>query len=279
MGAEPPDELGRPEPRVHPEGQLAAGAGAAQPGHQLVNESEDAAGGVGRALAQPGVQHLAAVGAGGQQRMVAEPVGVAVAGALLVVAVHLADGGVHIHGQRPVPGAGARRPRPARTSPVTLSSWRTCPKVNARSHVPTVEAAITRWPSTLAVDPAAQQLHVIDAVATGDQGVDQGEQLAPGPGRPGSVAEVDELVGGLLDPQPLGQGCRQQQPGAGDGPRVIEGDLDLVQHHMRGWHRKGVLRLGDHDCLAAVILPGQGTLFTIQPASTDNPIGGFRLSG
>src|SRR5215211_424240 len=41
-----------------------------------------------------------------------KPAGVAVAGALLVVAVHLTDGGVHVHGQRPVVGAGARRPCP-----------------------------------------------------------------------------------------------------------------------------------------------------------------------
>jgi hypothetical protein len=54
VGAQPPDELGRPESRVHPQGELAAGAGAAQAGHQLVNEAEEAAGGVGAALAQPG---------------------------------------------------------------------------------------------------------------------------------------------------------------------------------------------------------------------------------
>jgi hypothetical protein len=77
MASEPLDELGRPESRVHPQGQLAAGAGAAQAGDEFVDESEDAAGGVGRALAQPGVQHLAAAGAGSQQRMVAQPVGVA----------------------------------------------------------------------------------------------------------------------------------------------------------------------------------------------------------
>src|SRR5215216_3134396 len=48
----------------------------------------------------------------------------------------------------PSPGPAPAAQALARTSPVTLSSWRTCPKVNARSHVPTVEAAITRWPST-----------------------------------------------------------------------------------------------------------------------------------
>jgi hypothetical protein len=74
VAAQPADELGRPEPRIHPQGQLAAGASAAQAGDELVDESEDAAGGVGAALAQPGVEHLAARGVGGQQRVVAQPV-------------------------------------------------------------------------------------------------------------------------------------------------------------------------------------------------------------
>jgi hypothetical protein len=58
--------------------------------------------------------------------------------------------------------------------------------------------------------------------------VDQGEQLAPRVGRARPVSQIDHLVGDLLDPQPLGQGCRQQQPGAGDGVLVVEGDIDLV---------------------------------------------------
>ena len=125
-----------------------------------------------------------------------------------------------------------------------------------RSQVPTVEGAIP-VAEHAAGRPAAQQFHIVDAVAAGDHGMHQGEQLAAGAGRPGPVAQVDQLVGGLLDSQPLRQGRRQQQPGAGDSVLVIEGDIDLVQHHMRGWHRKGVLRLGDHDRLAAVMLPGQ----------------------
>jgi hypothetical protein len=44
--------------------------------------------------------------------------------------------------------------------------------------------------------PAAQQLHVVDAVPTGDHGVDQGEQLASGTGRAWLVPQVDQLVGG-----------------------------------------------------------------------------------
>jgi hypothetical protein len=87
--------------------------------------------------------------------------------------------------------------------------------------------------------------------------MDQGEQLAPGAGRARPLPKIDQLVGGLLDPQPLRQRGGQQQPGASDRMHVVEGDIDLVQHHVRRWHRKSVLRLGEHDRQAAVILPGQ----------------------
>jgi hypothetical protein len=57
---------------------------------------------------------------------------------------------------------------------------------------------------------------------------------SPRAGRARPAAEIDQLVGGPLDPQPLGQGGSQQQPGRGDRVLVIERDLDLVQHHLRG---------------------------------------------
>src|SRR5215218_8944009 len=53
----------------------------------------------------------------------------------------------------PSSGLAAAAHALARISPVTLSSWRTCPNVKLRSQVPTVEAAITWCPSTLAVNP------------------------------------------------------------------------------------------------------------------------------
>jgi hypothetical protein len=46
---------------------------------------------------------------------------------------------------------------------------------------------------------------------------------------------------------------------------------------VRRSHRKGVLRLGDHDRLAAVILPGQGTLFIITPLHAPSLVGRSRL--
>jgi len=119
------------------------------------------------------MQHLAGVGAGGQQRVVAQPVGIVVAGALLVVAVHLADGGVHIDHHRAIAGSGARRPRPGEDlagHPVELPDVPEGEAAQPRSHRggghhPVAEDAAGR--------PAAQQLYVVDAVATGDHGMHQ----------------------------------------------------------------------------------------------------------
>jgi hypothetical protein len=47
VGAQPGDDLGRPEPRISPEDQLAGGARAVDPPDQLVHEPGRAAGGVG----------------------------------------------------------------------------------------------------------------------------------------------------------------------------------------------------------------------------------------
>jgi hypothetical protein len=70
------------------------------------------------------------------------------------------------------------------------------------------------------------------------------------------VAEVDQLVGGLLDPEPLGQGRGQQRPRVGDRALVIERHPDLVGHNVGGWHRKGAPAHGWLG-FATAIFPGQ----------------------
>jgi hypothetical protein len=42
--------------------------------------------------------------------------------------------------------------------------------------------------------------------------VDQGQQLAAGPVRASPLAQVDQLVGGLLDAEPLGQVAGSSRP-------------------------------------------------------------------
>ena len=87
--------------------------------------------------------------------------------------------------------------------------------------------------------PGAQHLDVIDAVATGEQTMHHREDLAAGVRGAGTIAEIDQLVGGLLQAEPLGERRWEQQPRAGDRVLVIEHDIDLVQHHVGGSHRKG----------------------------------------
>jgi hypothetical protein len=86
--------------------------------------------------------------------------------------------------------------------------------------------------------PGAQHLDVVDAVATGEQAVHHRQDLAARSGGTGPLAEVDQLVGGLLDPEPVSERGGQQQARIGDHALVIERDMDLVQHDRRGSHRR-----------------------------------------
>ena len=79
---------------------------------ELVEEAAGAALGVGLALAHPGVQHLTGVGAGGEDRVVAEHLGVAEPGALLGLPSTWTDRRVDIDHQRPVARSGTGRPGP-----------------------------------------------------------------------------------------------------------------------------------------------------------------------
>src|SRR5665647_3950903 len=55
---------------------------------------------------------------------------------------------------------------------------------------------------------------VVDAVAAGKRGVDQGERLHAGARSAGGAAEIDVLVEELLEAQPLRQGGGQKEAGA-----------------------------------------------------------------
>jgi hypothetical protein len=48
-------------------------------------------------------------------------------------------------------------------------------------------------------------------------------------GRARPLAKINQLIGGLLDAQPLGQGGSQQQARVGHGVGVVEGDVELVE--------------------------------------------------
>jgi hypothetical protein len=79
------------------------------------------------------------------------------------------------------------------------------------------------------------------------------------------LAQVDELVGGLLDAQPLGQGGSQQQARAGDDVGIVEDDVELVEG-VAGLHRESALLIGNTAALAGAILPGQRAFLIIRSA-------------
>ena len=68
----------------------------------------------------------------------------------------------------------------------------------------------------------AQGGGVVDAVAAGESGVDEGERLHAGAGGAGGAAEVDVLVEELLEAQPAGQGGGQKEAGVGHNVGVGE---------------------------------------------------------
>jgi hypothetical protein len=154
-------------------------------------------------------EHLAGVGTAGNQRVVAEGVGVAVGSTLLVVAVHLADRGVQVHGHRPVAWSRPSGPRPAQdllTDPVELAGVAEGEAAQEGAQGGGRHDPVAQHGGGLS---AAQQVGVVDAVPTRQHRMDQGQQLTAGPVRASPLAKVDQLVGGLLDAEPLGQGSRQ----------------------------------------------------------------------
>ena len=128
----------------------------------------------------------------------------------------------------------------ARTCSASRSSWRTCPKVNERRNVPSVEGAMTRWPSTLAVCPQPSRSASSMQSPPASSEWTRVNSLRPGRCAPGRSPRSISCIGGLLDPQPLGQGGRPQQARVGDGVGVVEAGVELVQG-VGGCHREGAL--------------------------------------
>jgi hypothetical protein len=153
------------------------------------------------------VEDLAGVGPGRKQRVVAEGAGVAVAGALLVVAVDLDDGGVDVDGHGTVTWAGAGGPGVGEgllADLVELAGVAEGERAQERPDRGRCQDAVAEHACGGAT---AQHVHIVDAVATDEHAVDQGQQLGAGVGA-GRAAQVDQLVGGRLDAEPLSQGGR-----------------------------------------------------------------------
>ena len=166
--------------------------GAPEVGDELVNEAHHASRGSRGAFAHAGGEHLAGVGACGQQRMIAEHFGVAVRGALLVLAVDLTDRGVQIDHQRPRAGARSQPPRPrqgARPHSVELAGVTEREGPQERPH----RGRRHRLePQHRAGAARAQHPDVINMGGTGEHRGDHGEDLRARVRRAGAHPPLDQ---------------------------------------------------------------------------------------
>ena len=225
------EDLGVPEPRVGPQ-QLDAGrAGALDARDQLLAEAQDPLLRVRRPLAQADVQRLARVRPGGEDRVVAQQLRVAVGGALLQAAADLADEAVDIDHQPPVAGAGAGLPRPLER----LAEQRV-----ELAHVPERERAQERPQRRRRRQPAAQQpaacarraARRVSSMLSAPSTIANSSAitLRPALAAPGrSRRSRTRLPASASIPSRSRERRDQHHPGVRDDPLVVETDPHAVQ--------------------------------------------------
>src|SRR5215211_7121087 len=262
--AQPRGDLLIPESRVGSEEDLPARAGAADSREQLVDEAQRAALRVGLALAQPDVQDLVGARARGQQRVVAELAGVAVAGALLGVAVDLAEEAVDVDHEAILARAGPRPPRAAKRlaeHPIELADVperkRTQERPERRrGHRPMSEDRLG--------PPRSEHVAVIDAVSAQQHRVHQREHLASRPRGARPTVKPNGRIDERLDPEPPPELDREHEPGVDDHALVIENDLGSVRQIL---HHEGDL------LTQAAVAPNDSFLPAQEVISHPNPDG------
>ena len=226
-----------PEPRIDPHGERAGSAGASHPGDQLVDEPAGATLRVGLPLAHPGVQHLTAVGAGGEDRVVAEHFRVAEPGALLVLAGDLADRRIDVDHEWSGSGTGAGSPDPLECAPddgFELADMTEREGSQKRAQRRGRHHPMAQHPGGRT---GAQHVGVINVRRAGDHRVDQRQHLAPRTSTTDPTQQAHRRVDQRLQPEPLTQRGHEQQTGVGDQVRLIEDDLNAVNavRYSRHW--------------------------------------------
>jgi hypothetical protein len=210
--------------------------------------------------------------------VVAQDLGVAEGGTGLVGTDHLADGGVDVDDQAALPGAGALGPG----SLQHLAHHRFELADMAEGEGPQEGAqrggGHDPMPEHRLGGAAAQHIGVVDVGAAGDDGVHQGQHLAPGQGAADPAHQANGGVDQLLDPKPGGQGGHQQQPGVGHQVLVVEGHLDAVDSARYWLHWKCLPAW----CCWRLQTPSSSQVREAFPRTLSRsrryPIGGSRLS-
>ncbi len=188
--------------------------------------------GVRATVAHADVQHLVAVGACRDDRVITELAGVAVAGAALVVAVNFADEAVDIHDQPPAAGAGTELPRAAQRQAEDAVELADMPEREGPQERPERRRRHRAMTKDRLGVAGPQDVTVIDAVRTQQHRVHQRQHLAPRPRRARPTAKPDGRVDQRLKAQPAAEGDREHQARVNDDTLIIKRDIRSVRQTM-----------------------------------------------
>jgi hypothetical protein len=226
------------------------------------------------------MQHLAGVGAGGDQRVVAAHAGVAEPSTLLLAAEHLADERIDIDDRALACRAGACSPRAGERVAQDAVKLADMPEREG-----TQERPERRWrrncvAEDLTGSAGAQQIAVVDAVRAQRHRRDQRHHLRARIRRARPVAEVDCLINECLDPEPISKRRDQHDPRVGDRSLIVELDPNAVQSDRPvSMHHEGDLLLQPPDAGYVRKSAAEEVFFVHQRTESTRRIGGSRLSG
>ena len=213
------------------------------------------------------MEDLAGEGPGGQDRVVAELLGVAIGGAMLQLAVDLVDGRIDVDDQA-FALAWTRPERPDRTErfadhPLELADVaegegaQESPE-RRRCHHPVLEHLCAR--------SGTQHVGVVDVAGPSHHGVDERQDLAARPEPADASGQLDRGVTELLEPETLGQGGDQHQPGVGHQVGLIKGHRDAVDSRDTGFTESASL-VGENYGVKYRNSPSIGGIFRgVRPA-------------
>ena len=216
------------KPESNRQDQFPRGPGPAHPDHEFLHEAHGPALGVGRTLAHPDVEHLARPCPDGDEGVVTEHLGVAIAGTVFGLAAHLADGGVEVDDELLGPRSRPEGPGPAQRlcqHPVELTDVAEGEGPEERAqrggrHHPVPEHRLG--------GPRAQHVGVVDVGTSRRHGVHQRQHLASRQSPTDTTREVDRGVDKALETEASDQRGHHQQPGVGHQIGLVEGHLDAV---------------------------------------------------
>src|SRR6266540_3746578 len=166
----------------------------------------------------------------------------------------------------PAPAAHARMS----SCSVSRSSWRTCPKVNERRNVPSVEGAMTRWPSTVAVCP--QRSTSASSMQSPPASIEwtRVNSLRPGRAAPGRSPRSISASAVCWMPSRSASVAGSSRPALA----MAWVSSKQVSSWSRVWEdciEKVPFLVGDTAALAGAILPGQRAFLIIRTSIIRSP--------